>query len=51
MVILCVRLEVFRQVIDSLAEEGDLNFRRARIRVVRAITADDFGLAVLAQHC
>src|SRR2546423_5741449 len=48
--VLRVRLEMVGQVIDSLTEERDLNFGGTRVAVVRSIAADDFGLAVLAQH-
>src|SRR5262245_19045034 len=47
--VLCVGLEMIRQVIDALAENGDLDFRRTGVGVVRAVTANEFGLAVFAQ--
>ena len=34
MVILCVDLEMLGEVVDALAEERDLNLRRARVTVV-----------------
>ena len=34
--ILLVRLEVFRQLADALAQEGDLDLRTPGVRVVRA---------------
>ena len=48
--ILCVRLEVFGEVADSLAEERDLYFRGSCVAAVRLVCADDFGLPVLAEH-
>jgi hypothetical protein len=46
MVILLVDFEVLCEVADALAEESDLNFRRAGIAVMRFVTADDPGLAI-----
>src|SRR5205823_429152 len=48
--ILRMRLEMVGEVIYSLTEEGDLDFGGTRVAVVRSIAADNFGLAVLAQH-
>src|SRR5574340_1344771 len=42
--ILRVHLEVLRQVIDPLAQERDLNFRRPGVAVVSCIGPDDPGL-------
>ena len=50
MVILDVGLEVFREVVDALAEERDLNFRGAGVGVVRAVGADHFSLTLVRQH-
>ena len=50
MMILCVRLEVFRQIVDTFGEEGYLDFRRARIAVVHPKSANDFRFPVLAEH-
>src|SRR4029450_2048136 len=47
MVILRVNLEVFCQVVDTLAEECHLHFRRSRIAVVCLVVPDNSGLAVL----
>ena len=41
MMILGVGLEVFGQVADALAEQGDLNFRGAGVAVVGLVSADD----------
>src|SRR4051812_7063051 len=49
-VVLRVRLEVFGEVIDPLAEKSDLNFRRSGIAVVCLVRSDKVGLAVLAQR-
>src|SRR5688572_8106108 len=49
MVILGVHLEVLGEVVDPVAENGDLHFRRTRVRIVRAICPDDPALAVLRQ--
>src|SRR5262245_888839 len=48
-VVLGVGLEVLRQVIDPLAQEGHLDLRRPRIARVRAITRDDRGFLCLAE--
>ena len=48
--VLDVRLEVLRQVVDALAEERDLDFRGAGVGVVRAVDTDDFRLAFIRQH-
>jgi hypothetical protein len=41
-----VDLEVLCKVVDALAEESDLNFRRSGVAVMRLVAADDPGLAV-----
>src|SRR5688572_2157406 len=46
--ILRVNLEVFREVVDAVAEKRDLHFRRPCIAVVSSVRADDAALAVLA---
>ena len=46
--ILRVGLEMFGEVVDALAEDGDLHFRGAGVGVVCLVAADEFGLAVLA---
>src|SRR4029079_7268315 len=48
-VILRVRLEMFREVVDALAQDGDLSFRRSGVLSVGLVAADDVGLAVLGQ--
>ena len=45
--ILGVDFEVLCEVVDALAEESDLNFRRSRVAVMRFVAADDPGLAIL----
>src|SRR5688572_6659267 len=50
MMILCVDLEVLGEVIDPVAENRDLHFRRSGVAVVRPVAADDPGLAVLVQR-
>src|SRR3972149_4613170 len=47
--ILRVGLEMFRQVVDPLAEERHLDFRRTSIALVGLVGADDFCFAVLAE--
>jgi hypothetical protein len=42
MVILYVDLEMLREVIDALAQQRDLNFRRARIRLMEFELLNDF---------
>jgi len=46
-VVFLVRLEVFRQLTDALAQQRDLNFRASRIGSVRAIGVND-GLLLLS---
>src|SRR4051794_29481047 len=48
--IFCVGLEVFGEVVDAFAENRHLNFWRAGIRVVGFVAADEFRLAVFAEH-
>jgi hypothetical protein len=48
--ILGVRLEMFSQVIDALAEQRHLNFGRARIGCVGLVGTDNLGLAILAKY-
>src|SRR6187551_453580 len=50
MVILHVRLEVLRQVVDAFAEERDLDFRGARVGLVSAVGTNNCGLTVVRQH-
>src|ERR1700722_2287879 len=50
MVILGVRLEMIRQVVDAFAQNGDLYFRGTGVCVVRLVTANQLGLAVFAQR-
>src|SRR5688572_23189134 len=50
MVILRVYLEVLGEVIDPVAENRDLHFRRSGVAVVRPVVSDDPGLAVLVQR-
>jgi hypothetical protein len=44
MVVMFVRLQVFRQVTDTSAQERYLYFRRTRVRCVSAIRAYHAGL-------
>jgi hypothetical protein len=50
MMVLCVTLEMLGERIDSLGEDGYLNFGRARIRRMSLVRADDFRLALFRQH-
>jgi len=50
MMVLCVTLEMLGERIDSLREDGYLNFGRARIRSMCLVRADDFRLALFRQH-
>ena len=50
MVILCVDLEMLGEVVDALAEERDLNLRRARVTVVCLVRPDNAALPVTAQR-
>ena len=50
MMVLDVGLEVLREVADAFAEERHLDFRGAGVGVVRAVGADDLGLAIVRQH-
>jgi hypothetical protein len=47
MMVLRVYFEVLGEVIDPVAENRDLHFRRSRIAVVRPVSADDPGFAIL----
>ena len=49
MMILGVRLEMFRQVIDALAEQRDLDFGGTGVGSMGLVRADDFGLAILGE--
>ena len=40
-VVFLVRLEVLRQLANPLAEQGDLNFRTARIAGMRAVSVNE----------
>src|SRR5687768_2768320 len=52
MMILAVRLEMLGEVIDSFAENRDLDFWAAGVFVVRLVLADEGGLSVFRQcHC
>ena len=42
MVILDVNLEVPGEVVDTLTQQGDLHFRRARIRLMNPELLDNF---------
>src|ERR1700752_644465 len=44
MMILGVGLEMLGQVVDALAENRDLNFRRSRVSFVRLVAANQLGL-------
>ena len=49
MMIFRVGLEVLGEISDAFAENGDLNFRRAGVGVVRAVRGDELGLSVLIE--
>jgi hypothetical protein len=49
MMIFRVRLEVFGEIADAFAENGDLNFRRAGVGFVSAVRSDELGLPVFIQ--
>ena len=44
--VLFVVLEVLRQLSDTLTQNGNLDFRAARIRLMRSEAVDDVGLAL-----
>jgi hypothetical protein len=46
--VLCVDFEVFRQIVDSLAQERDLDFWGPGVAIVCLVASDDAALAVLA---
>ena len=48
--ILLVGTEVLGEVVDSLGENGDLNFRGTRVALMACILLDDLCLFAL-QHC
>jgi hypothetical protein len=41
--VLFVRFEVLRQATNALAQNGNLDFRAAGIRIVRTVTVNDVG--------
>ena len=43
-VVFFVHLEVFREAVDSLGDERNLDLGRARVRLVDAVGLDSFGL-------
>src|SRR5262245_21766818 len=50
MMVLRMRLEVFGEIADALAEKRNLHFGGSGVALMGSVAADDFGLAVLAQH-
>src|SRR5712691_8364410 len=50
MVILRVNFEMFREVVDALAQNRHLHFGRPGIAVVSSVIANNPGLAVLGQR-
>src|SRR5206468_3739410 len=50
MMIFGVGLEVFGQVVDAFAENGDLHFRRPGVGFVRLVAANQLGLAIFGQR-
>jgi len=50
MMVLCVTLKMLGERIDSLRQNGYLNFRRARIRRVGLVRANNFRLTLFRQH-
>src|SRR5258708_2110481 len=50
MVILRVNFEMFREVVDALAEKRHLHFGRPGIAVVSSVVANNPGLAVLCKR-
>src|SRR4029453_2539094 len=50
MVVFRMRLEVLGEIADALAQERDLHFGGSGVALMGSVAADDFGLAVLAQH-
>jgi len=49
MIIFDVSFEVLHEAVDTLREQGDLNFRRAGVFRVRPVLTDSFGLSFLSQ--
>ena len=43
MVVFCVGFEVFGEIVQPIGQNGDLYFRRTRIRVVGLEVSDDAG--------
>jgi hypothetical protein len=48
-VVVGVRLEMVGEVIDSFAEDCDLDFGRSRVLVVQAVSLDDTRLDICCQ--
>jgi hypothetical protein len=49
MMILRVGLEVFGEIADAFAENGNLNFRRTGVGVVGAVRGDELGFSIFVQ--
>jgi len=49
MIIFDVTFEVLHEAVNTLREQGDLNFRRAGVFRVRPVLTDSFDLSFLSQ--
>jgi len=49
MIVFDVSFEVLHEAVDTLREQGNLNFRRAGVCRVRPVLTDSFGLSFLSQ--
>jgi hypothetical protein len=49
-VILLVSLEMFREVIDAIAQDGNLHFRGTRVLVMQLETIDDLLLSLWVEN-
>jgi hypothetical protein len=49
-VILLVSLEMFREVIDSIAQNGNLHFRGTRVLIMQLETIDDLLLSLWVEN-
>src|SRR2546425_3820859 len=50
MMVLCVRGVLPGQILDPVAQDGDLDLRRSRVRRVHLIRTDDLGLQLFRQR-
>jgi hypothetical protein len=50
MMVLLVDLEVIREIVDSIAQDGNLNFRGTRILLMKPETINNLSLGIWTQN-